>query len=88
MQQKSPVVVIIGTGAGKSMTFMLPAACSTGVTIVVVPLVSLRGDLKDQCVKAGIECAEWESRKPHEWALVVLVTPESAVSKSFGNFIN
>jgi len=88
MQQKSPVVVIMGTGAGKSMAFMLPAACSTGLTIVVVPLVSLRGDLKDQCVKAGIECVEWESRKPHEWASVVLVTPESAVSDSFGNFMN
>jgi superfamily II DNA helicase RecQ len=36
----------MGTGAGKSMAFMLPASCSTGVTVVVVPLVSLRGNLK------------------------------------------
>ncbi|KAH6612357.1 hypothetical protein C7974DRAFT_289225, partial [Boeremia exigua] len=67
----------MGTGAGKSMAFMLPASCSTGVTVVVVPLV-----------QAGIECVEWDSRKPQEWASVVLVTPESAVSESFGGFIN
>jgi hypothetical protein len=64
MRQKSPIVVVMGTGAGKSMGFMLPASCSTGVTVVVVPLVSLRGNLKDRCVQAGIECVEWDSRKP------------------------
>lgn len=88
MRQKSPIVVVMGTGAGKSIAFMLPASCSTGVTVVVVPLISLRGDMKDRCVKAGMECVEWDSRKPHEWASVVLVTPESAVSEGFGNFIN
>ena len=88
MRQKSPVVVVMGTGAGRSMLFMLPASCSTGVIVVVVPLISLRGDIKTQCGKVGIECVEWDSRKPHEWASVVLVTPESAVSESFGNFIN
>jgi superfamily II DNA helicase RecQ len=44
--------------------------------------------LKDRCVQAGIECVEWDSRKTQEWASVVLVTPESAVSESFGVFIN
>jgi superfamily II DNA helicase RecQ len=47
MQQENPVVVIIGTGAGKSIAFMLLAACLTRVTIIVVLLVSLRGNLKD-----------------------------------------
>jgi superfamily II DNA helicase RecQ len=88
MQQKSPIVVVMGTGAGKSMLFMLPASCSTGVTIVVVPLVSLSEDLTRRCVEAGIECVQWRSRHPDEWASIVLVTPELAVSKSFGNFIN
>ena len=88
MRQKSPVVVVMGMGAGKSMLFMLPASYSTGVTVVVVPLVSLRGNLMDRCDKTGIECVEWDSRKPHEWASIVLVTPESAVSEGFGNFIN
>lgn len=89
MAQESPVVVVMGTGGGKSMLFMLPARCSSGgLTVVVVPLVSLRNDIKDRCDELGIECVEWRSGRPHEWASVVLVTPESAVGESFGQFIN
>ncbi|KAF2835756.1 hypothetical protein M501DRAFT_904990, partial [Patellaria atrata CBS 101060] len=68
MQQKNPVVVVMGTGAGKSMLFMLPASCLIGVTVVVVPLISLRADMKARCSHAGIECVEWDSRRPQEWA--------------------
>ena len=88
MQGHSPVVAIMGTGAGKSILFMLPASVSNGVTVVVVPLVSLREDMKDRCEKLGISCIEWQSRKPGEWAQVVLVTPESAVGAAFGQFMN
>jgi superfamily II DNA/RNA helicase len=88
MQQKSPVVVIMGTGTGKSLMFMLPALTSTGVTVVVVPLLALQSDLKDRCVKAGIECVEWDSNYPHEWAQIVLVVPEVAVSAPFQPFLN
>jgi superfamily II DNA or RNA helicase len=88
MRQESPVVAIIGTGMGKSLSFMLPALTSTGVTVVVVPILALKNDLKDRCIQAGIECVEWDSERPHEWASVVLVVPESAVSASFEAFIN
>jgi superfamily II DNA/RNA helicase len=47
MQQKSPIVAIMGTGSGKSLLFMLPASVSSGITIVVVPLLSLRGNIKE-----------------------------------------
>jgi superfamily II DNA helicase RecQ len=39
----------MGIGAGKSVLFMLPALVSSGVTIVVVPLVALRFDIKERC---------------------------------------
>jgi superfamily II DNA helicase RecQ len=39
MQHKSPIMVIMGKGMGKSLTFMLSALTSTGVTVVVVPLL-------------------------------------------------
>jgi superfamily II DNA helicase RecQ len=42
MRQKSLIVAIIGTGAGKSVLFMLLASCLTGVSVVIVPLVLLR----------------------------------------------
>lgn len=88
MQQKSPVVAIMGIGMGKSLTFMLPALTSTGVTIVVVPILALKNNLKDRCIKAGIDCVEWDSQRLHEWASVVLVVLESAVSAPFEAFIN
>lgn len=88
MQQKSPIVAIMGTGMGKSLSFMLPALTLTGVTVVVVPILALKNNLKDRCIRAGIDCVEWDSERPHEWASVVLVVPESAVSASFESFIN
>lgn len=87
MQHKSPVVCIMGTGAGKSVLFMLPASVSSGVTVVVVPLVSLREDMRKRCDSLGISCVEWNSRRPNEWAQVVLVTPESATGMAFAQFI-
>ena len=85
---KSRIVAVMGTGGGKSLIFMLPAACTDGVTVVVVPLVSLRADLARRCKQAGIECVEWDSNRPHEGASIVLVTPEAAVRSPFGSFLN
>jgi superfamily II DNA helicase RecQ len=48
MQHKSPIVAIIGTEAGKSVLFILPASVSSRVTIVVMPLVALQFNIKEQ----------------------------------------
>jgi RecQ family ATP-dependent DNA helicase len=86
---KSHVVAVMPTGAGKSMLFMLPAwAEQGGTTVVVVPLIALRGDMMQRCRKLGILCAEWDSRRPPDAAAVVLVTPESAVREEFATFLN
>ena len=46
MSWTEQVVVILGTSEGKSLLFMLPCVLpDVGVTILVLPLVSLRGDL-------------------------------------------
>lgn len=47
-----------------------------GTTVVVVPVITLRGDLQQRCAKLGISCVEWESRRPPDEASIVLVTPE------------
>ena len=89
MAGQSPVVAVMPTGAGKSMLFMLPAWVEQGgTTVVVVPLIALRGDMMRRCKKLGIACAEWESRHPPDGAAVVLVTPESAVGETFMTFLN
>lgn len=89
MCNKSPIVVIMGTGGGKSLCFMLPAAsCSGGVTVVIVPLVSLQGNMRDRCDKLGLSCTAWSSaRAPRGSESVVFVTPESAMSKLFQSYL-
>jgi superfamily II DNA helicase RecQ len=83
------VVVVMGTGSGKSMLFMLPASSvAGGTTIVVVPLVSLQGDLQERCTKARISSIVWSSLRPHDTASIIFVTPESAMTKAFAGLMN
>lgn len=86
---ESPVVMVMGTGGGKSMGFMLPAWCSKdGVSVVVVPLIALRQDMMIRCRGMGIPCREWSRGSIPHAARLVFVTPESAISEDFQTFIN
>jgi hypothetical protein len=86
---ESPVIQIASTGGGKSLSFMLPAYCTPdGVTVVVVPLTALESDLERRCREARIPAAIWSSREPVQMASIVLVTPESVITKGFRGFIN
>jgi superfamily II DNA helicase RecQ len=50
--------VVAGIGSGKSLLFILLVAGSEdGVTIVVVPTLSLQEDVKRRCKVASIRCA-------------------------------
>jgi superfamily II DNA helicase RecQ len=84
----SLVVAVMPTGGGKSMLFMLPAFAAGGLTVVVIPLLALRGDIQRRCYILRISCVEWESRRPPDEASIVLVTPESALSVDFRQFLN
>ncbi|THY69432.1 hypothetical protein D6C95_10391 [Aureobasidium pullulans] len=58
MQGHKNVLGIMPTGGGKSLTFMLLARCSPGgVTIVVVPLTALEGDMVRRYKESDIKCA-------------------------------
>lgn len=57
IENKSPILVIIGTGAGKSLLFQLLAySQKLGTTVVIVLLKSLEYSIYKQCQKAGISC--------------------------------
>jgi superfamily II DNA helicase RecQ len=83
-------VVVMRTGSGKSLLFMLPVAASRDrVTIVVMPKIMLQEDIADQCCKDRIRCAIWsDSRAPLYNAQIVFVIAESAVSQLFADFVN
>jgi superfamily II DNA helicase RecQ len=84
------IVVVMRTGGGKSLLFMLPAAASRdSVTIVVMPKIMLQEDMAERCRRDGIPCAIWsDDRAPPYDARIVFVIAESAVSQSFADFVN
>ena len=51
-------IVVLPTGAGKSVLFLLPAvpAIDAGVSVVVVPFVALTQDLVRRARAAGLDC--------------------------------
>jgi Orsellinic acid/F9775 biosynthesis cluster protein D/Helicase conserved C-terminal domain len=83
MSWTEQVVIILPTGAGKSLCFMLPCTLpDAGVTILVVPLVSLRGDLRRRCREMGIRHLVWRPGETGE-APLVLVSVEAASTPTF-----
>jgi ATP-dependent DNA helicase RecQ len=52
---RSNQIVILPTGAGKSLCFMLPAVILQGITIVVFPLLSLISDQARRLIEVGIK---------------------------------
>ncbi|KAJ9654637.1 hypothetical protein H2201_008965 [Coniosporium apollinis] len=83
MSWTEQVLVILPTGSGKSLLFMLPCTLpDAGVTVLVVPLVSLRGDLLRRLRELGIDHLVWLPGETREAGLV-LVTVEAASTGEF-----
>jgi superfamily II DNA helicase RecQ len=87
----TPILHVAATGCGKSVSFLLPAFISSSrsmdsVTIVIVPFVALQYDLLSRVRTAGLSCEVWSEESVI--STVVLVTPESFVTKAFSDFIN
>lgn len=62
-------IAVMPTGAGKSLTYQLPARLLSGTVLVVSPLISLMKDQVDALHELGFEAAEinstldWEERQ-------------------------
>ena len=58
------VLGILGTGGGKSLTFLLPAVLADKPTIVVVPTLSLINDLLGKCLALDITACKITGEVP------------------------
>lgn len=89
IMQKTPcLTIILPTAGGKSTLFLLTASFAMSkTTIVVVPLVSLKMDLKRRALEFNISCFFWEDRKESTTDGLILVSAESAVTPEFFSFV-
>ena len=80
---QTPLVVVLPTGGGKSLLFMVPAYLdATGVTVVVVPYRALADNLVDRIKKSGINCFKWTYGQVNP-ATIVVVSADIAGDSGF-----
>lgn len=85
------LVVVMPTGAGKSVLFLLPPLVEdpSHVTVVVVPLRALAVDIGHRFTKAHIDFLVWDSGMAEIDACtsVMIVSVELSVSAKFRSAI-
>jgi superfamily II DNA helicase RecQ len=83
MSGTEQVVVVLATGEGKRLLFMLPCTLpDAGVTVLILPLVSLHGDQLRRVRELGINHLVWAPGETHD-APLVFVTADAAGTKGF-----
>jgi superfamily II DNA helicase RecQ len=81
---QTPLVVVLPTGGGKSVLFMVPACMAdAGVTVVVVPFRALVGDLLRRLQRARIDHLEWRPNRPNGAPAVVVVSADLVATSGF-----
>ena len=92
------LILVLPTGGGKSIFFMLPAAAEnvglgSPTSVVVVPFVALADDLVARAQEFGIDCIRWRLRAETERdererdAGLVVVSADVAVCEEFTGYV-
>ena len=85
-------LVILPTGTGKSVCFLVPAILCKGLTVIVYPLLALMNDQKAKLEAGGVKCVVLRGGQTKEqrtalWreldngTKIVLTTPETLLQK-------
>ena len=87
IEGKSPLFIILPTGAGKSLMFEIPALFN-GVksTIVIVPLIALAENLLQRCKDDRIDTIIYGRGTPR-YAKIIIIITETAISSNCRQFI-
>jgi len=91
-------LVILPTGTGKSLCFLVPALLCKGVTIIVYPLLALMNDQMSKLKNAGLDCVvlrggQTKEQRSRLWQKldnavkdnslkIVMTTPETLLQES------
>ena len=87
VEGQSDALVILPTGCGKSMAFILAAFVNpTKVCVVVAPLIALQKDLQARCKELGIQVSLWEDRTT-AGARIVLASAEHVVTAQYEKYV-
>jgi Lhr-like helicase len=82
-QPAEQVVLVIGTGSGKTLVFLVgTAAADAKTSILILPAVALRGDMLRRCHLVGIRPLIWTVDCKRSASLVI-VSAEAACTQSF-----
>lgn len=65
-------LAVLPTGFGKSLCFQIPAVMSSGLTLVISPLIALMKDQVDQACRKGVKAAFINSSQSREEKAAVL----------------
>ncbi|MCR5760573.1 MAG: DEAD/DEAH box helicase, partial [Sphaerochaetaceae bacterium] len=96
-EEKRPgQIVILPTGTGKSLCFLIPATLCRGISIIVYPLLALMNDQTAKLRKAGISCVCLRGgqtrkerkalfKKLEDGCKIVVTNPETLTTKSVKN---
>ncbi|OKO97894.1 hypothetical protein PENSUB_9820 [Penicillium subrubescens] len=85
------VLPILRTSEGKSSLCLLPCQLpGAGTTVVILPLVVLKAEMRRRCAEVGIEAHMWEAGsypdRLHSCPLII-VAVERAVKHRFRDFL-
>jgi len=82
----SPLMVVLPTGAGKSIAFHLPAKLDkAGSSLVLTPYVALANDMVDECKENRIDVYSY-GKGPPRAAKVIVAVMDCVANTSFKEF--
>lgn len=86
------VLAVLRTSEGKSLLYLLPCQLpGAGTTVLILPLVVLKEEMRRRCAEAGMEVHIWEAQSDpdqlHSCPLII-VAVEQAVKSQFREHLN